>query len=188
MQTSVRLRTITRTPRSARRVATVVTGLVVLATACASVAATAPSRTTPPPRVETAPNAYGEEIVVRTNGERQKLGLPALARNAALMSAAQLQADQMAARNTMAHDLPGTAYPSPGSRLDAVGYRMSASGENVAEGYPTPTAVVAGWMTSTGHRANIVSTKFSEMGAGMATAKNGRKFYAQVFGHPRFGS
>jgi uncharacterized protein YkwD len=189
MQTSVGFRLTTRTLRSARRVATVVIGVVVLATACASVAATTPSRTTStPPRVETAPNAFGEEIVVRTNGERRKLGLPTLARNAALMSAAQLQADQMAARNTMAHDLPGSAYPSPRSRLDAVGYRMSASGENVAEGYPTPTAVVTGWMTSTGHRANIVSTTFSEMGAGMATAKNGRKFYAQVFGHPRFGS
>jgi uncharacterized protein YkwD len=42
-------------------------------------------------------------------------------------------------------------------------------------------------MTSPGHRSNIVSTNFSEMGAGVATAKNGRKFYAQVFGHPRFG-
>jgi uncharacterized protein YkwD len=153
--------------------------------ACASVATTAPSSTTP---VEATLNASGEEIVVRTNAERQALGLPALARNAALMSAAQLQADQMAALNTMAHDLPGAAYPSPSSRLDAVGYRMSASGENVAEGYPTPAAVVAGWMTSPGHRANIISTQFTEMGAGFATAKNGRKFYAQVFAHPRFGT
>jgi uncharacterized protein YkwD len=162
---------------------------MVLATACASVATTAPSGATETsPGVRTTLNASGEEIVVRTNAERQQLGLPPLARNAALMNAAQLQADQMAALNTMAHDLPGAAYPSPSSRLDAVGYRMSASGENVAEGYPTPAAVVAGWMTSPGHRANIVSTKFNEMGAGMATAKNGRKFYAQVFGHPRFGT
>lgn len=101
------------------------------------------------------------------------------------MSAAQLQADQMAALNTMAHELSGASYPSPSSRLDAVGYRMSASAENVAEGYPTPAAVVAGWMTSPGHRSNIVSTAFTEMGAGYATGRNGRKFYAQVFGRPR---
>lgn len=164
---------------------TVVAIAALLATACASVVSTAPSRTSP---VETRLNASGEEIVVRTNTERKALGLPALARNVALMNAAQLQADQMAALNTMAHDLPRAAYPSPSSRLDAVRYQMSASGENVAEGYPTPAAVVAGWMTSSGHRANIVSTQFTEMGAGMATAKNGRKFYAQVFGHPRFGT
>ena len=59
---------------------------------------------------------------------------------------------------------------------------------NVAEGYPSPKAVVAGWMTSPGHRENIVSTTFTEMGAAVATARNGRTFYAQVFGRPRFGS
>jgi uncharacterized protein YkwD len=172
MQTSVHFRTV-------------VAVAALLGTACASVASTAPSGASP---VETTLNASGREIVVHTNAARQALGLPALARNAALMKAAQLQADQMAALNRMAHDLPGAAYPSPSSRLDAVGYQMSASGENVAEGYPTPAAVVAGWMTSAGHRANIVSTQFTEMGAGMATAKNGRKFYAQVFGRPRIGT
>jgi uncharacterized protein YkwD len=163
---------------------------VVVTTAACTTASTRPAaRATPAPAGgEVRSNAAGDEIVVRTNVERQKLGLPALARSAALMSAAQLQANQMAALNKMAHDLPGASYPSPDDRLDAVGYRMSASGENVAEGYPSPTAVVAGWMTSPGHRENIVSTRFTEMGAGVATAKNGRKFYAQVFGHPRSGS
>jgi uncharacterized protein YkwD len=132
-----------------------------------------------------APNAIGEEIVTRTNAERKALGVPALARSAALMNAAQLQANQMAALNTMAHQLPGAAYPSLDSRLDAVRYRARAAGENVAEGHPSAAAVVAGWMSSPGHRSNIVSTQFIEMGAGAATAKNGRRFYAQVFGAPR---
>lgn len=130
-------------------------------------------------------NASGEDIVAQTNTEREKLGLPVLRRSWHLMNAAQLQADQMAAFNTMGHDISGASYPSPTSRLDGVGYRMSASGENVAEGYPTPAAVVAGWMTSPHHRANIVSTAFTEMGGGYATGKNGRKYYAQVFAHPR---
>lgn len=79
----------------------------------------------------------------------------------------------------------GPRYPSLDSRLEAVGYRMQASGENVAEGYPSAAAVLAGWMTSPGHRANIVSTAFTQMGAGVATASNGRRFHAQVFGTPR---
>ena len=122
---------------------------------------------------------------MRTNTEREKLGLPVLARSTALMKAAQLQANQMAAMKTMSHDLPGAAFPSLGSRLDAVGYRMSASGENIAEGYSSAATAVAGWMTSTGHRENIVSTRFTEMGAGVATASNGRRFFTQVFGRPR---
>ncbi|MEP6999569.1 MAG: CAP domain-containing protein [bacterium] len=135
--------------------------------------------------VVSTPNAIGEEIVVRTNVERKAVGVPALARNAALMNAAQLQANQMAARNIMAHQLAGAAYPSLDSRLAAVRYGARAAGENVAEGHPSSAAVVAGWMSSPGHRANIVSTHFTEMGAGAATAKNGRRFYAQVFGTPR---
>lgn len=132
-----------------------------------------------------APNSAGEEIVARTNAERRKLGLPAFAQNAALMRAAQLQANQMAALNRMAHELPGAAYPTMDARLDAVGYRPAARGENVAEGYPSPAAVVSGWMTSQGHRENIVSPHFTEMGAGAASSRSGRKYYAQVFGGPR---
>lgn len=126
-----------------------------------------------------------EDLVTRTNAQRVALRLPLLMREGALMRAAQLQADQMAALNTMAHDLPGARYPSLDSRLEAVGYRMQASGENVAEGYASAAAVLAGWMTSPSHRVNIVSTAFTQMGAGVATASNGRRFHAQVFGTPR---
>lgn len=153
---------------------------------CVPVVSPAAQRVDPlPPSATTNINDAGEEIVVRTNAERKKLGLSELSRSAALMNAAQLQANQMAALNKMAHELPGAAYPSLGSRLDAVGYRSRASGENVAEGYPSSAAVVAGWMTSPGHRSNIVSTHYTQMGGGVATAKNGRKFYAQVFASPR---
>lgn len=157
-----------------------------LAVACATSPRSAPDRSPAPlSSGVTAPDPASDDIVVRTNAERKALGLPAFARNLALMNAAQLQANQMATLNRMAHDLPGAAYPSLDARLNAVGYRMRASGENVAEGYPSGAAVVAGWMTSPGHRANIVSTHFTEMGAGIATAKSGRRFYAQVFGAPR---
>lgn len=135
--------------------------------------------------VGTTPNAAGEEIVLHTNSQRKALGLPQLLRNAALMQAAQLQASQMAGLAKMAHELPGAAYPTLDARLDAVGYRAGAAGENVAEGYPSSAAVVAGWMTSPGHRANIVSTHYTEMGGGVATARNGRRYYAQVFGAKR---
>ena len=172
---------------SVQNVARLLVCIAVLAAACATSARSSADRPAPPlSPVVTPPNPVGEEIVVRTNAERKMLGLPALTRNIALMNAAQLQTNQMAALTRMAHELPGAAYPSLDARLDAVGYRMRASGENVAEGYPSGAAVVAGWMTSPGHRANIVSTHFTEMGAGVAMAKNGRRFYAQVFGSPRW--
>ena len=179
-ESSERPRASARAPRRLR------TCIALLCVSCGSPAPARPDRPAPPlSPVVSAPKAQGDEIVTRTNAERKALGLPQLARNTALMNAAQLQADQMAALTRMAHELPGAAYPNLDSRLDAVGYRMRASGENVAEGYPTAAAVVAGWMTSPGHRANIVSTHYTEMGGGVATGKNGRRYYAQVFGAPR---
>ena len=158
--------------------------LLVITISCA----TPPSRVSSPPAVP-VPNvnisADAEDVVARTNGERTRLGLDALARSPRLMKAAQLQADQMASMRTMAHDLPGAAFPSPESRLQAAGYRAMASGENVAEGYSSATTVVAGWMKSSGHRENIVSPNFTEMGAGVAVGSNGRRYYAQVFARPR---
>jgi uncharacterized protein YkwD len=130
-------------------------------------------------------SAAAEDVVRRTNVQREALKLAPLRKNEALMRAAQLQAQQMAAANRMAHEVPGASYASLESRLDAVGYSAHAFGENVAEGYTSPAAVVAGWMTSPAHRANIVSARFTEMGAGVATAKNGRIYYAQVFASPR---
>ena len=158
--------------------------------ACARSSASAvekPAANRPPlaPSAAAPALVQAEDLVTRTNAQRVTLRLSPLMRESALMRAAQLQADQMAALNTMAHDLPRARYPTLDSRLEAVGYRMQASGENVAEGYPSAAAVLAGWMTSPGHRANIVSTAFTQMGAGMATASNGRRFHAQVFGTPR---
>jgi Uncharacterized protein with SCP/PR1 domains len=126
-----------------------------------------------------------EAVVVRTNIERKKLGLPELARSNRLMRAAQLQANQMAAALRMAHELPEARYSTMDDRLTAVGYHYRAAGENVAEGQPDAAFVVAGWMKSPGHRANIVSANYAEMGAAVAMGKNGRRFWVQVFGTPR---
>jgi uncharacterized protein YkwD len=172
-----------QTPTLAKR-ATL--SLAVFVIACGFSARVPPDPATRPPEIAIpAADTASEAVVVRTNIERKKLGLDPLARSNQLMRAAQLQADQMAAALSTAHDLPRARYPSMDDRLEAVGYRYRAAGENVAGGHPNAAAVVAGWMASPGHRTNIVSTNYFEMGAGVATAKNGRRYWAQVFGAPR---
>jgi uncharacterized protein YkwD len=126
-----------------------------------------------------------DEIVTRTNTERRNKGLTALAKSVNLMRAAQIQADQMASTGTLDHELPGAAYPTLSTRLAAVSYTMAAAGENIGEGYTSPADATAGWMGSSGHRANILSAKYTEMGAAVATAKNGTRYWVQVFGRPR---
>ncbi len=71
----------------------------------------------------------------------------------------------MADRDFFAHcDLDtGT---SPWDRMTAAGYQWSYAGENIAAGYGTPQEAMTGWMNSSGHRANILSTNFREIGLG----------------------
>ena len=166
-----------------------------VALAVAACATSAPSTSRPaagasrpasaPTTINVALTATGEDIVARANAQRRTLALEPLRRSTALMQAAQLQAEQMAAAERMSHELPGEHYPTLGARLGVVGYRWSTSGENIAEGYADAAGVISGWMKSAGHRENLLSTRFAETGAGVATGKNGRKYYAQVFATPR---
>ena len=120
-----------------------------------------------------------------TNDERAAAGIPALQTNSQLTSAAQLHAEQMAAARQLAHTLPDATYPTVEDRLTAAGYAWQSYGENVASGYAGPAQAMSGWMQSAGHRANILATSFTEIGAGYALDSDGRPYYVQVFGRPR---
>jgi uncharacterized protein YkwD len=119
-----------------------------------------------------------------TNAERRRAGLPALRENRQLASAAQLQSEQMGSMGQMDHVIPGAPYPTPKDRLAAVNYAWEAYGENVAMGQRSGSEVVAAWMNSAGHRANILSPRYTELGVGLAIDADGRPYYAEVFGRP----
>ncbi len=144
----------------------------------------------PRPAARPAPPARSlativDTVFILTNRERTRASLTPLKRNPELARAAQLQAEQMAAAGKLAHDLPGARYPTLAARLKLVGYAYRNIGENVAEGYTSGAALMAGWMTSAPHRANILSARYTETGVGMARSKSGRTYHAQVFGRPR---
>jgi len=119
-----------------------------------------------------------------TNSERGNRGRARLRTNARLMQAAQLHAEQMARAGRPAHVLPNAVYPRAEDRLAAAGYRWQSYGENLALGQPSPAAAVRDWMHSRGHRRNIVSPDFTELGVGYATDRAGRPYYVQLFASP----
>ncbi|GAA1150277.1 hypothetical protein GCM10009630_55750 [Kribbella jejuensis] len=55
---------------------------------------------------------------------------------------------------------------SPFDRMKAAGFAGGSMGENIAVGYSSPAAVVAGWMKSPGHRANILNCGYTMIGIG----------------------
>ena len=152
------------------------------------VAVEAPRPTPPAPKP--APPARSlativDTVFLLTNRERARASLTPLRRNPELARAAQLQAEQMAAAGKLGHEVAGSRYPTLASRLRLVGYQYRAVGENVAEGYTSGAALMAGWMTSAPHRVNILSARYTETGVGMARSKSGRTYHAQVFARPR---
>ncbi|MFD1271227.1 CAP domain-containing protein [Streptomyces kaempferi] len=61
-------------------------------------------------------------------------------------------------------------------------FDWSAYGENVAYGYSTSAAVMAAWMSSPGHRHNILTCGFREIGVGLAQPGS---YWTQDFGTAR---
>lgn len=55
---------------------------------------------------------------------------------------------------------------SPFDRMKAAGFTGGSMAENIAVGYSSPAAVVAGWMQSPGHRANILNCAYTMIGIG----------------------
>lgn len=127
-------------------------------------------------------SAFAARVVDLTNAERARAGLPALSPNPDLADAAQSYSDVLATSGCFTHtcgDVPDFA-----DRDATAGYTgWTSLGENIATGYPTPEAVVAGWMASPGHRANILSPSFTEIGIGLA-ANSGQygTFWTEEFG------
>lgn len=125
------------------------------------------------------------DIVARTNDARARNGLRPLTASSRLMEAARIHAEQMAARQQAAHTISGAQYPTMQSRLDAVGYRYANAAENVAWNQRSAQEVLNTWMSSSGHRANILDAALTEMGAAMARSAKGEPYWIQVFGRPR---
>ncbi|SCL33924.1 Uncharacterized conserved protein YkwD, contains CAP (CSP/antigen 5/PR1) domain [Micromonospora pallida] len=142
-----------------------------------------PRATTPRATTTTAPATGGSEqaqVVALVNAERAKAGCGAVRVNAKLTSAAQQHSADQAAHRKMSHT--GSDGSDAGDRLDRVGYDWRGYGENVAWNQQTPAAVMAAWMNSSGHRANILNCAFTEIGVGVARS-NG-PYWTQVFGTP----
>lgn len=123
-----------------------------------------------------------EEVVRLTNIERAAAGCPALTIDAALVKAAQAHSADMAQRDYFSHSgLNGTSFVD---RLRAASFGGSPGGENIGAGYPSPSAVMAGWMDSEGHRENILNCAFRTIGVGYATDSSSKYFHywTQDFG------
>ncbi len=118
----------------------------------------------------TALPSIEQQVIDLTNEQRQQNGCAtALVHSAQLAAAASAHSQDMALRDLFSHT--GSDGSTMLSRIAATGYSYSQLAENVAAGYATAGDVVAGWMKSPGHRANILNCDLRELGVG---------YYAQL--------
>jgi len=120
-----------------------------------------------------------KEVFTLVNQERAKQGLAALKENVELSKVARTKSEDMAKNNYFSHTSP--TYGSPFDMMKQFGITYTAAGENIAMGQPTATSVMNGWMNSPGHRANILSKDFTEIGVGLAKNANGSIYWTQDF-------
>jgi uncharacterized protein YkwD len=121
-----------------------------------------------PGKAATQGASFAERVVEIVNQERWTYNngqLPPLKNHALLEAAAQGHSERMATGDFFAHCDLDTLEEFFERVLDE-GYVYSWVGENIAAGSSSPEAVVAGWMNSPGHRANILNTDFREIGVG----------------------
>lgn len=124
-------------------------------------------------------------IVALTNDSREDGALRNLSRNPVLDEAARRKAEHMASEGYFAHESPDGITPWHWFR--EAGYSYSYAGENLAVLFSDSSDVVDAWMDSPGHRANIMSERYTDIGIGLAEGTYKGKntvFVVQLFGAP----
>jgi uncharacterized protein YkwD len=105
-----------------------------------------------------------------------------LRRTAELDAVARAHSRDMAARGYLAHESPEGANAV--TRLEAARLAgFTLAGENIGStNRPAPNReIVAGWLNSQTHRANLLAPVFNATGIGIARSPDGSLLYTQVY-------
>jgi uncharacterized protein YkwD len=166
---------MTRTPRKTLLFGTLTLALLAPASASAdpnvTTAASCANASAAPQSVSMA--ALRSSTLCLLNSERRRRGLRPLRSNRRLARAARRHARDMDARNYFNHTSRGGR--SFVDRIRRTGYLRGARrwtvGENLAwgsGGMGSPASIMRAWMNSPGHRANILSRRFRQIGVGIS--------------------
>ena len=131
---------------------------------CAAALVLAPSHETKQAENNQGPRLIPIErsVVDFTNAERARRGLAVLEVDAALMKSARRHTAWMTNSRSLVHTRRPVA-------------------ENIAMGQPDSRAVVAAWMRSSGHRANILNPRNRRIGVAAYRTRNGTIYWCQQF-------
>ena len=134
--------------------------------------------------VPSSDEALEKEVLYLVNEVRRKRGLKPLLPQADLSRAARYHAKDMATDRYFEHDSMDRTARGTLKKLANFGVRLSrfadlggSWAENIAQGHPDAESVMRAWMRSSGHRRNILSSRYRYLGGGY-----GDGYWVQDFG------
>lgn len=136
------------------------------------------------------PTTAEAKVIRLVNAERTRRGLKPVLVRWSLTRAARSHASEMAQSGLLTHrSITGDTL---GQRLldfgySRTGYRSWTVGETVARASAgtlsaTPTAIVASWMRSSGHRRVILTSAFRDVGVGITCSASGMRYFTLDLG------
>lgn len=126
------------------------------------------------------------EVVEKTNQQRAKSGLEPLVLNQSLTQAALAKGQDMMNDQYWAHVSPDGV--EPWYFIDQAGYSYTIAGENLARDFSETNTMMQAWMDSPTHRANILNSRYSEIGIAVIDGSllgYDTTLVVQMFGDPR---
>lgn len=128
------------------------------------------------PQLGSTVTAFESEVIRLVNEIRVKHGLKPLTANWELSRVARYKSQDMVDNRYFSHTSP--TYGSPYQMMRNFGISFRTAGENIAYGQRTPQAVVNAWMNSSGHRANILNSSYTQIGVGYVATGH---YWTQMF-------
>ncbi len=120
-----------------------------------------------------------KQVINLVNQERYKAGLSPFKENQELSRVAEFKSQDMADRGYFSHNSP--TYGDPFRMISNFGIDYSTAGENIAAWQKTAAEVVEVWMNSDGHRMNILSKQYTEIGVGYVEGGKYGHYWVQMF-------
>ena len=130
-------------------------------------------------------NIATDVLVDLANDSRAQNNIVPLVRNIKLDGAADLKASDMIAKGYFAHNSPEGL--TPWYFIQKAGYNFNLAGENLAINYTDSKSVQGAWLDSPGHRANLMNSRFEEVGMAVQAGKYEGEdsiYVVQMFGTP----
>ncbi len=120
---------------------------------------------------------WQEEMLKSINAQRKKAGVAELKLDEALCEAAQIRADECL--KSYSHTRPnGKKFTTV---LDDKKIKYGYWGENINEKQESVSSTMKSWMSSEGHKANILKKEFDTVGFGRTKDSKGKYYWVQIF-------